>query len=299
MTPDPLSPVGLLVRALLFGGILAATGAVAFHFFVIRPLSRRDDHAAQVALRLSRRAAAVGTAGAVAVVLMALARLKLQAQAMSDPALGMSVDYRLLILETTWGRAWIAQLFFAGLFLAARNRWPLSALAAFGLAFTPAFSGHAIGSERLTALAVAADGLHVLGAGGWLGAMLVLAMVLLIPRHAGDHTLAVAMIAAFSPLALSAAATVTVSGALSGLLHVGSLEALTGSRYGRTLLVKVGLVIAVVFLGAFNWKRAGPRVIQHNDERPMLRSIRAELGVGLLVLLATAPLVVTPPPGEE
>jgi hypothetical protein len=50
--------------------------------------------------------------------------------------------------------------------------------------------------------------------------------------------------------------------------------------------------------GAYNWKRAGPRLIRDGEEGPIRRSIRLELVLGALVLLAAAALVASPLPGD-
>lgn len=295
----PLAPLGLLVRTLLIAGLLAAIGAVGFRYLILIPLARRGDRA--VADVLAHRVARVGLFGAVLIVVTALARLGMQLAAVRDPFTGTGPGVRVILAGTTWGKAWLVQVVLALVALAAfaRQRWGLALVAVLGLAFTPAFSGHAIGSSRWPLIAVLLDGLHTLAAAMWIGAMAMLAASIAVPRQSGRPELALSMIAAFSPLALSAAATVALTGGLAGAMHLGSLEALGSSRYGRTLLIKVGIVLAVVALGAFNWKRAGPQAMQQGDERSMARSIRAELAVSLFVLLATAALIVTPPPGEE
>lgn len=299
--PGPLSPVGLIIRTLLLGGLLTACGAIAFRFFILVPLARRGEQPRELAARMAGRVAAFAMAGSTLVLVMAIARLLLQLRELTDPLSGERPDAGFLIGGTTWGRAWIVQLVGAALLFAALalRRWVPAALLAVVVAFTPAFSGHAIGSERLVAVAVIADGLHTIAASAWIGAMLMLGVTLLMPRQSGQLELMPVIIAAFSPLALSAAATVAFTGALGGWLHLGSLQALVGSRYGRTLLLKVGLVLAVAGIGAFNWKRAGPQAQSSADERPMLRSVRTELTVAVLVLVATAVLIVTPPAGEE
>ncbi len=303
---DPLAPAGLAVRWMLLTGILLAVGSAGFRFAVLARFGRGSGNAPLEA-DLGRRAALVGLVGAVLALSGAVMRLPLQLREISDPAAAAHAQLHALLTATMWGKAWHAQVGAAllaavGFALARRGRrlgWPLAALAVAVLAFTPALAGHAIGSERLTALAVAADGLHVVAAGCWIGAMVALLAGLGLPRSAGRPELAGLLVAAFSPLALGAAATVAASGLLSAWLHVVSLEALVDSRYGRTVLIKGGTVLAVMITGAYNWRRAGPRLILDGDESAMRRSIRAELALAALVLLATAVLVVTPPPGEE
>lgn len=288
---------GVLDRWLLFAAVLVSTGAAAFRVLV----AGRARDATRGAL--AARAAQLGMMAAGVALLAALGRLPLQVLELRDPDSPLGPQVRALVTGTMWGTAWTWQLVLATIAavafgLARRGRawaWTIAVLASLALAATPAFSGHAIGSERWTMLAVTADALHVIGAGCWLGAMVVLfaGMAQVGPLDAQQ------LVAAFSPLALGAATLAGVTGVFASWLHLGSLHFLWQSRYGTSLLLKLGSVLLMVLAGAFNWRRAGPALRQSGEIGPMRRSIRAELAVGVLVLLATALLVVTPPPGEE
>ena len=70
--------------------------------------------------------------------------------------------------------------------------------------------------------------------------------------------LAASMVNAFSPLALLSVAVLLVTGAFAAWEQLGSLAALFTSRYGRTLLVKLGAVAAVAASGALNWRVLRP-----------------------------------------
>jgi putative copper export protein len=241
-------------------------------------------------------------AGLVA-LLASLGRLPLQLAELSDPGSPLWPQAVALVSATTWGTAWICQLmlaaFAAAAFGLARRGgpapWALAVIASLCLAATPAFSGHAFGSERWPEVAVAADVLHVTGAGLWLGAMFVLFAGLATSGAADARR----MLSAFSPLALAAAAVVGSTGVLAAWLHLGSLPFLWQSRYGKMLLLKLVAVALMAGAGAFNWRRAGPALHRSGQIGPLRRSIGTELIVGAMVLLATAVLVVTPPPGDE
>jgi len=298
---------GVLVRWLLLAGVLVGLGAAVFRFAVLGRLASlvgagADPDAAPVA----RRGAALAVAAAVLVLLAAAGRLVLQILELRDPDLELAPQVHALFLRTTWGHDWFAQVGAAlalaiGGLAARRGRrggWLLVLVAAVVLAWTPAFAGHAIGSERMTALAVIADGLHVLGAGSWLGAMTVLASGLVLARRSGQGPIGAATVAAFSPLALAGSGLVVVSGLFSTWVHLTALSDLWASRWGRVLLLKLALLGAMMALGAWNWRRAGPALRASGDVGPMLRSVRAELAVGALLVLVTAVLIGTPQPGE-
>ena len=147
-----------------------------------------------------------------------------------------------------------------------------------------------------------ADGLHVLGAGGWLGSLLaVLAVGIPVAMRLGreERGPAVAvLVQAFSPAALGFAALVTATGVLSAVFHLGSFADLWQSTYGRTLLLKIGVLSLVFGTGAYNWLRVKPALGDDEGPRRLRRSAGFEVTVGAAVLLVTAVLVATPPPTE-
>jgi putative copper export protein len=178
--------------------------------------------------------------------------------------------------------------------------WALAALGVVVLAFTPALGGHAVATPDRTWLAVLSDGLHVLGAGGWLGSLLaVVAIGIPVAMHLGREgrgRAVAALVNAFSPTALFFAAIVTATGVLSASFHLGSFADLWQSDYGRTLLLKIGLLSLLFATGAYNWLRVRPALGSEDGARRLRRSASLELGVGVVVLLVTAVLVATPPP---
>jgi putative copper export protein len=64
------------------------------------------------------------------------------------------------------------------------------------------------------------------------------------------------------------------------------------------LLVKLVMFAGVCAAGLFNWRRATPQLASSGDPSAVRRSIRTELLLALAVVLVTALLVTTPPPGE-
>jgi putative copper export protein len=71
----------------------------------------------------------------------------------------------------------------------------------------------------------------------------------------------------------------------------------SGSRAnGRRLLVKLGILSVVALTGAYNWRRVKPALGTAAATARIQRSARAELLVGVLVIIVTAVLVATPPP---
>src|SRR5207248_11132042 len=92
------------------------------------------------------------------------------------------------------------------------------------------------------------DWAHLLGAGLWVGGLLGLAVTasLLRPSRGAAPGAALRVIRRFPNVALVCVGVLTLSGLWMGWLHVGSRELLITTLYGRTLLVKLGLVLVLV-----------------------------------------------------
>ena len=306
---DAESPLYVAIRWVTFTAILVVLGAVAFHLFVLGFLRRAQEPDSPMLAPASARAATLGLWGAIALGVAALLRLYAQSYAFQgaegalDPAmLGVIVG------RTVWGWGWLLQV--AGVvvavagFIAARRGsrmgWGIAALGSAALAFTPALSGHAAAVPQLTWLAVLADGVHVIGAGGWLGSLLFVVVVGLsaayrLPERERGRG-AAELINAFSPTALVFAGIVAATGVFSAWLHLDSVSALWQSEYGRTLLLKLGILSVVAGTGAYNWLRVKPALGNIEGAVRIRRSATLELAVGVLVLVVTAVLVATPTP---
>lgn len=175
--------------------------------------------------------------------------------------------------------------------------WALAGVGAVALAYTPALSGHAASTPGVTALAILADGVHVLGAGGWIGGLLLvlaagIPVALGLTREERGPAVA-ALVHAFSPTALVFAGALTLTGVFSAWLHLGSVPALWGSGYGRTLLLKLAVLSVVFGTGAYNFLRVKPALGDERGAERLRRSATVEVAVGVLVLAITAVLVAT------
>jgi copper transport protein len=107
------------------------------------------------------------------------------------------------------------------------------------------------------------------------------------------------MVNAFSPLALSCAGILVFTGIVAARLHVASWAAFTTTSYGRTLLVKLAVVVLLVLVAAFNWRRVRPALATDAAAPARLRrSGTLELTLGIIVLAVTAVLVALPTPAE-
>ncbi len=152
----------------------------------------------------------------------------------------------------------------------------------------------------MPALAVVADTLHVLTAAGWIGSLAVTLLAGIPAALAVEGPqrgrLVADVVRTFSPSALACAGMLAFTGVIAARFHVGTLAALTGTAYGRTLLLKLALVALVLTAGAYNWRKVRPSLGTEAAAAHLVRSAALELTIALLVLIVTAILVALPTP---
>ena len=194
---------------------------------------------------------------------------------------------------TRWGRLWIVRALGLAVLAAAlgarRPRWPhLAALGAVWL-LARSFQGHAGAHGPLAAVI---DWLHLLAGSAWLGSLVQLAL------GRDDPTARDAL--RVRALATGALALVVPAGIYAAFLHVPSLERLFDTPYGRALLAKLAVVVALLGLGALNHFRHVPALVDGRAEAAgkLRRTVRVEVALGVAVLLLSALLGVLPMPHE-
>ncbi|RNG05064.1 copper resistance CopC/CopD family protein [Streptomyces botrytidirepellens] len=117
-------------------------------------------------------------------------------------------------------------------------------VATVGLAATWAMAEHAsVGIQRQLAMPV--DVIHLVAVGVWLGGLASLAVTL----RAGVPIERAAVLR-FSRLAFGSVIALVLTGLYQSWRQVGSWKALTGTEYGRWLLIKVALVAVLVGIAA-------------------------------------------------
>jgi len=307
----PLLGVGdwpyALIRWLGFASLLGVLGAAFFGLVVLPAYGRAATEDGSGALMVNT--ASFGRSAALLLLLAGAGRLVAQGMTMLDVTEQVTVGWIVALLTgTVWGHGWLLQMVAAaaarmGFGAAARTpgrpRWMLALAGALALSVTPALSGHAIATPGPTVLAVAADTVHILAAGGWMGGLAVLLLVGLPTIHratTGDKPAAVAqMVQAFSRPALVLGGLVALTGLVGAWLHLERIADLWSTSYGQTLTLKLVMVGLLFGLGALNFLRVGPALGSEAGTRRLRRSAGSELTVGILVLLVTAFLVALPP----
>ncbi|HEX6211148.1 MAG TPA: CopD family protein [Methylomirabilota bacterium] len=225
-----------------------------------------------------------------------------------------------MLLQTQGGTVWLLRgglLVLLGAFLMVRAevhdrtdwralRGQVVVLGLVALALVAA-AGHAAAVEPGTAAALAADVVHLVAGGLWVGGLPALALLLwLAGRRAGADARPYAVLAArrFSRLALALVGALLVSGLWSAWIQVASVAGLLGTAHGRLLLVKVVAFAAMLVLAALN-RRVIPALageaatVGRPAMRRLSRLVAAESALALLVLALVAAMTVTPPARHE
>ncbi|NJC32613.1 putative copper resistance protein D [Sphingomonas jejuensis] len=263
--------------------------------------------------RLGLASSAMLLLAAAAVLIATVAGLGGGFASLSDATLWSAV-----VTETDFGRVWSVRLVMAALLIAVAVvtwRRPVRALRrtglllAGGLVVTVALTGHATAQEGVAGLFHrTADAAHLLAAAVWLGALPPLLFLLAQDASGvrGDLETASARLVAFHSIGLAAVAVLVVSGAVNSWFLVESLDRLFTTTYGGILLAKLAVFATMIGLAASNRLRLVPALASSltsgcDSERVRSRlrlHIRAELALGLLVLLAVAILGTIVPAAE-
>ncbi len=276
-------------------GLMGLTGAVA----VSRLLAPASGVVELRGGAVDRRLCLVAAASAVVLALGAAARLYAQTWSVFGLDEPVTLELvRLIGIRSRWGGGWQPQAGVAVLAVVGAawwTRWPrggwwLTALAVAGAWITLPLTGHAASFD--SSLPHLAQVAHGIGAGLWIGALAAVVVVApALRREPEGHGRFADLVRRFSPLALAAVATIALSGVVTGVFYVGSVDDLWATPYGRALMLKVVLFLATGTVGAYNWRRLTPRLGEASGTGRLLRSARLELLLAAAVLLVTAALV--------
>jgi putative copper export protein len=280
----------------LFVGLLALIGATTFRNLV---LPRAREISIELRARMESRAAILGLAASIVLILSALARLFLESEMMSAMPGMEAMSMSDMAMHTRWGfslrlqlgAAFVALVSFALAARRFRGAWVVATISAIVIAVTPALAGHAAASPRFTSLMIGTDFLHVLGGASWLGSLLAV-MVVGVPvsltlNNAERWPAVASLVNSFSPIALTSAAVVVASGVIASWVHLDSLPALWQTAYGQVLLVKLFLVAITLTIGAYNFRQVQPRLVAEAGSHHLRRSAAIELSFGFLILVVT------------
>ncbi|MGH2731270.1 MAG: copper resistance D family protein [Actinomycetota bacterium] len=166
---------------------------------------------------------------------------------------------------------------------------------------TSSFSGHAaVADPRWGALVN--DIVHLAAGSAWFAGLVVLAVILPDAWRDADASGRLGLLAPsvvrFSNVAVVTISIVAITGVLNSFLHVGAIDDLVDSSYGRALALKLVLFGVVLALGAINHLGVRRRFEKAVDAGPLIdtqrlfrKAIAVELAVAVGLLGMTGLLV--------
>lgn len=285
------NPLQSLVRWLAYLAMTTLFGGFAFFLFVLKPsfagaANLSGEEKSEALGRAEKRFVGLAFLCLALLGVAALAGLVLQTSTVLDASVAQSFapsNFWKILSQTAYGTPWFLQIaaltaIFVIVLLIARRKSEASLNSAPGaptlwrtglffsalLLGTLSLTGHAWAAQKVYALAVASDWLHLVAAGVWVGGVFQLALIL--PKSvAAFSSLArlsvlAGVIPRFSALAVAATLLLALTGIYNSWIHLSSVRDLINTPYGITLLVKILLFLLMLPLGGFNRFFIRPRV---------------------------------------
>lgn len=298
---------------------LLVTGVVLFLIFVAEPAFRKAGGDTHLPAIVRRRLVWSAWIGLTFVLISGAAWLLIVTARMDDIPFAevfSNAAVWTVITQTDFGYDWVTRLFLAILLAAAllpvhstqgiASKWRglVAASLATGLVGTLAWAGHAAaGTGFARTFHLIADGLHLIAAAAWIGALVPLAGLLAAAEHRVDGssiTIAREAVLRFSTLGIVSVVTLIATGIINTLMLVGSVAALFGTDYGRLLLVKIVLFLVMLAIAGVNRLLLTPRIIHSSVSQRQLRiNSLIEGAIGAVILVIVSVLGTLPPGIQE
>jgi copper transport protein len=145
------------------------------------------------------------------------------------------------------------------------------------------FDGHTV-SKGFRPLHAVVNSVHVAAGAVWVGGVVAMA-VLVWSRYRSGRSMRVAeLVVRFSKVATVALASVVVAGGLMAFLVLDSVGDLTGTQWGKMLLLKTAAVVLAMVAGAYNHFRLLPALETDAESPDALAQLRTTLTVEAMML---------------
>jgi len=315
---DPL----VVARAVHFASTTMVAGALCFAFFVFDPALNKVGDNAPVGLPLRRLVTWIAWTGLAVAVASGAAWLILLSAQVGSHALSETVASDVIgtvLTQTQFGRTWLLRGVLAALLMLVlafeRRGEPSRVIGGIKVALAAvlmgalAWAGHGGADQGIGGdMHLVADVAHLLAAAAWVGGLIPLAFLFAATwrsRTETDAAVTLAVTRRFSTLGIISVGTLLVTGVVNTWFLAGSMPALVGTNYGRLLLAKIALFLAMVCIAAVNRTNLAPRLAPSPTSeavrvafRQLERNSVVEAALGLLILVIVSVLGTIPPGGH-
>ncbi|HEX3415365.1 MAG TPA: copper homeostasis membrane protein CopD [Stellaceae bacterium] len=310
----------IVARVPHFSAVIMLTGVFAFECLVSRPAFSQLGAAAASAGGLYQRLQWLAWACLALTIASGAAWLVAVAAGMSGKPVGAALlqgAVPIVLTRTRFGEDWLLRFALAvllgfGLLGWGRRQWRVSGVIAWTMLFLAAamlaslaWAGHGASTPGPAGdLHLATDSLHLLAAGLWLGTLPPFILFLVEVPRTGDTNWAAVVATAtrrYSAMAIASVAVLLTAGVLNTWFLVGTVPALVGTEYGRLLLAKIGLFIAMLVVAAVNLLRLAPRlaantpIVVYRTAARLRGNARIETALGFGVVAIVGVLGTLPP----
>jgi len=306
----------MLARTVHFAAAAMFSGLTFFVLFIAEPvwpraLGRLEPALRTQFVRLGWTMLAVSVASGFAWLLLLTSRLTGQRLL---PAMSEGAVWKVLT-QTRFGQDWLVRAVLALLLAIFIKRllplrgWPSRRDGAIAVLLSAVFmaslgwAGHGGANTGTPGLIqVAADALHLIAAGAWIGGLVPFALVMaraLRTRGEAWKAIAANVTRRFSTFGVVVVTVLLLTGLSNTWFLVGGFPALVGTAYGQLLLLKIALVIAMVAVAATNRLVLVPRLQDAAGAERVLGRLRRngliEIAFGLAIMAIVGALGTTPP----
>jgi copper resistance protein D len=312
LVADPL----VWARAIHLLSSALVAGTLLFARFVSEPaFCRASDLGSAPLSRFRNLSARLVLLGLVLALVSGAAWFVLLAQRIGGQSLTEAVGETAwtLLTQTQFGTIWqlrlACALALAALLMALNNQGPRRSavpegiVLVLGIVFigTLAWSGHGGATPGAAGYVhTCADILHLVAAAAWVGGLvpLVLMMRSALPVDDQSRMIMVAILHRFSNLGILSVAIILATGVINTWVLVGGVDGLTNTDYGRLLVLKITLFLAMLGFAAVNRLRLTPKLAapgpavtgQTSPAFGIYRNAIAEIALGILVFVIVGSL---------
>jgi copper transport protein len=297
-TPDPAtrfpSSAEAVARWLAYVSTAVAVGSFSFGFLIWRPAYRNESNKSgasdEAIRRLIRRLAlaslallGVATLGFTIIQAAQAAEISLWSisgipvSQLLPGRIGLLLGARLILIVILG--VFVLRLPSPG--TGSSKAWSMLLVLGSLIILTFSLQGH--GAARGSVVGVVVIWLHLAAMTVWLGG---LPMLLLALRQVDVP--ASALVPRFSEAALISVGMILATGVYNAFVYIKTGEALIATTYGRALIAKTGIFALLYALGTVNLFYLSPRLreAEQNARKGLVRTVRLEMVLGIVLLLA-------------
>ncbi len=146
------------------------------------------------------------------------------------------------------------------------------------------FDGHTV-SKGFRPLHALVNSVHVAAGAVWVGGVVAMAVVIWSRHRSGQPMRAVELVVRFSKIATIALASVVVAGGIMAFLVLDSFGEITGTPWGKILLLKTAAVGLAMLGGAYNHFRLLPALEADPDSPEIVAELRSTVTAEAILLV--------------